>query len=101
MMIRYYFQVGIGEKVHTFVGVKFPKDPYLFIKENKNILLGEEVYPLRMEVNEVVNIEGDSYVHVSSRRYYEKKGKGVLRCNLELSFVQNMLQKKKDEKNVK
>jgi len=99
-MTRYYFEVGTGEKVHTFVGVAFPESPHKFIQENRKTLLGEEVDPLPMAVNEIINIEGDSYVHVSSRRYYVNKREGVLRCIIELSFVQNMLQKKKDDENV-
>jgi hypothetical protein len=97
-MKRFYYEVFSASDIIGFCQYKFPEDAKEFIRKNENTLLATVTNDSSIKINSMISINSETYIHVSSRKYYIADKYKVCYEPIEITFVQKIL---KDEEKPK
>ena len=100
-MKRFYYEVFSASDIIGFCQYKFPEDAKEFIRNNNDTLLATVTNDASVKVNSMISINKETYIHVSSRKYYITDKYKVCYEPIEITFVQKILKdKEKTEEDV-
>lgn len=96
-MKRVYIQVGKGQTIDNFTDWEIPLDLDKFLEENATEQLGEDYTNVVLREGEIVNINGVEFIHVRSRKYFNRNEYGHLAPVCELTLLQELLYRVKND----